>query len=302
MPLHNRHEAFPYTGRDQFVPACASLVHDGFERDDRVIVFATQDKVDDIRDELGAQAEDVTLVPTDEHGRNPSRITAMLHSFSSGGDGRRSLGVNETALLGRSAAGRAEAGLADFLLNDPALRSWPLSIVCLFDMSVLDDVEQRAMRQSHAVLHGDGENPDYLPDLAVSVFSQLLDPPPAQARRMTVRTGQLVEMRGFVRDVAAGYPIGADRVDDLVLAANEVVTNSLRFGRGRCELAAWFEDGSVVCDVRDRGRINDPLVGRIAPPTSATSGRGLWLVNHLCDLVQIRSSSRGTVVRLFVDR
>jgi len=31
-------------------------------------------------------------------------------------------------------------------------------------------------------------------------------------------------------------------------------------------------------------------------------GRGLWLVNNLCDLVQIRSSASGTVVRLHLQR
>jgi hypothetical protein len=32
--------------------------------------------------------------------------------------------------------------------------------------------------------------------------------------------------------------------------------------------------------------------------SSVGGGRGLWIVNHLCDLVQLRSSPAGNVVRL----
>jgi hypothetical protein len=51
--------------------------------------------------------------------------------------------------------------------------------------------------------------------------------------------------------------------------------------------------------VRDAGHITEPLIGRSRSGSGPDSG--LWLVNQLCDLVQIRSSaSLGTVVRLRV--
>ncbi len=54
--------------------------------------------------------------------------------------------------------------------------------------------------------------------------------------------------------------------------------------------------------MRDHGHISDPLAGRLAPPLEQHGGRGLWLVNHLGDLVQIRSSPEGTVVRVHMRR
>ena len=42
----------------------------------------------------------------------------------------------------------------------------------------------------------------------------------------------------------------------------------------------------------------DPLAGRLAPGTEELDGRGLWMVNQLCDLVQLRSSAAGTTVRV----
>ena len=50
----------------------------------------------------------------------------------------------------------------------------------------------------------------------------------------------------------------------------------------------------------DDGVIADPLVGRQTPSPERAGGRGLWLANQLCDLVQIRSGASGTVVRLHV--
>ena len=40
------------------------------------------------------------------------------------------------------------------------------------------------------------------------------------------------------------------------------------------------------------------MVGRVRPEVTQLGGRGLWLANQLCDLMQIRSGSGGTRVRL----
>jgi hypothetical protein len=39
---------------------------------------------------------------------------------------------------------------------------------------------------------------------------------------------------------------------------------------------------------------------RRRPRDAANGGHGMWLANQLCDLVQVRSSRAGTVVRLLV--
>jgi hypothetical protein len=50
--------------------------------------------------------------------------------------------------------------------------------------------------------------------------------------------------------------------------------------------------------VQDDGHITNPLVGRQAPGSFDDASRGLWVVNQLCDLVQVRSSVEGTTVRV----
>ena len=51
----------------------------------------------------------------------------------------------------------------------------------------------------------------------------------------------------------------------------------------------WTEDGSLVCDVRDQG-IDRATRWRAVtrPADDAFGGRGLWIANAVCDLVQIR--------------
>jgi anti-sigma regulatory factor (Ser/Thr protein kinase) len=297
-----RHEALPYRGHAEFVSASVGLARDGLERDERMIFLAAAAKLADVRDALGSDADAVTFVDTDEHGRNPSRITTLLDNFQAAGNGRRGLGVNELVFAGRSPASLREAQFAESVLNTATLQHWPLSLVCLYDCLTLDDESVAEMRRTHPVVHGEPGNPAYDPQRAGALFAAALPAPPGAVEGKDVGSGQLAEMREFVRQFGARGDLAPDRVDDLVLAANEIVTNSLRYGGGRCTLALWQEAGSVVCEVRDAGVIRDPLVGRLAPPPASSAGRGLWLANHLCDLVQIRSSQAGTVVRLHVDR
>ena len=83
-----------------------------------------------------------------------------------------------------------------------------------------------------------------------------------------------------------------------MLAVGELAANSVRHGGGRGILRIWRTEAALVCEVRDRGHIDDPLVGRRRPPLAQLGGRGLWIANSVCDLVQVRSNAQGTAVRV----
>jgi anti-sigma regulatory factor (Ser/Thr protein kinase) len=110
--------------------------------------------------------------------------------------------------------------------------------------------------------------------------------------------GGLAYLREFLGRHAAEAGVEGARVADLVLAVDELATNTLRYARGEGRLRAWRENGSLLVEVADQGHIADPLAGRDCPPPDHVGGRGLYLVNQLCDLVQLRSSPEGSVVRL----
>jgi anti-sigma regulatory factor (Ser/Thr protein kinase) len=118
---------------------------------------------------------------------------------------------------------------------------------------------------------------------------------------MLFEGGSLSALRAFVAKAAEAAGIDAGRAAELVVAVNEVATNSIRYGGGWGTLRVWKETGSLICEVRDRGQIQNLLAGRILPGEPQTGGYGLWLVNHICDLVQVRSSGGECVVRLHMN-
>jgi anti-sigma regulatory factor (Ser/Thr protein kinase) len=108
----------------------------------------------------------------------------------------------------------------------------------------------------------------------------------------------LSEVRGMVRAHADRLGLTPERVSGLELAASEIATNSVLYGGGQGHLRCWADGNTFVCELRDAGRIEQPLVGRTRPTPGQTSGDGLWLAQQLCDLVEIRSGAAGTVVRI----
>ena len=108
-------------------------------------------------------------------------------------------------------------------------------------------------------------------------------------------------LRSAVATVAADASLQAERAADLVLAVNELATNSICHGGGQGTLRMWREDSSLLCEVRDRGQIPEGVFQHDAerPDPDAMSGRGLWLVDQLCDAMQIISSPEsGNAVRV----
>jgi anti-sigma regulatory factor (Ser/Thr protein kinase) len=131
-----------------------------------------------------------------------------------------------------------------------------------------------------------------------SPFDRPLPEPPARARRLVVDRSTLHDVRELVGGQAEAAGLATEAAADLVLTVNELVTNTVRHGGGRGLLSVWPEHDAVVCDVRDHGRIDDPLAGRVEPSVTTEGGRGLWMANRLCELVQVRAYADGGAVRV----
>ena len=85
-----------------------------------------------------------------------------------------------------------------------------------------------------------------------------------------------------------------------MLAVDEAATNSLMHGAAPALLRIWPDGAEIICEISDSGSISDPLAGRRRPGPDWPDGRGLWMINELCDLVELRPTRTGTVVRLHV--
>jgi anti-sigma regulatory factor (Ser/Thr protein kinase) len=117
-------------------------------------------------------------------------------------------------------------------------------------------------------------------------------------RELAFDVAALATLRRSLAGWAGEEELDAQATDELVLAVNELASNSVRHGGGQGRLRVWRQARSLLCEVHDAGHLDVTLVGRRRPLPDAQSGRGLWLVNELCDDVQVCSSAAGTVVRV----
>jgi anti-sigma regulatory factor (Ser/Thr protein kinase) len=296
-----RHEALFYGGADEFVDRTAPFIREGLEADESVLVVVNADKIEMLRSELGPGADAVRFADMAEIGQNPARIIPAWRDFvdESAGSPRRRRGIGEPIWATRSAAELAECERHEALLNLAFAGSPGWRLACPYDTRALEpSVIEEAMRNHPVIVQGG------VPRRSATfrgVAPEPFDRPMADARGTPVELAfgeeMLPAVRGFVAGAAAESGLGPTRTEDLVLAANEIATNSVRHGGGGGVLRMW-EDEALVCEIRDAGLIDRPLAGRERPVPGQTSGFGLWLANQLCDLVQVRSSATGTVVRL----
>ena len=124
-------------------------------------------------------------------------------------------------------------------------------------------------------------------------------PAPARAAALAYRD-DLAHVRAFAAAQARRAGLPAGRARDLVLAVSELAANTWRHTDAGGTVHIWAADGEVLCQVHDSGHVGDPLAGRRRPIPDAGRGQGLWVVNQLCDLVELRTGSTGTTIRLHV--
>lgn len=289
-----RHDALTYAGEDDFVRFATAFFEMGLGEDEPGILISTPKRLVAVRDSLGDLAPHIRFVDTAAEVRNPAVALSVLQGFTEANEGRRVRGIGDLVHAGQLPAATAEAQLHELMLNTPVTDDWNMWLTCPYDRSVLGEDEIEQVTLCHP-----GQRID-LSNLVAEKFGAELPLRPDDAETFPVEASELGSLRAIVRTAATMTGLSEERADDFVYAVNEVISNSFRHGDGKARVALWAEGDSLVCEVTDGGRIVDPLTGRIPPSLTRPSGRGLWMVNHLCDLVQVRSPQSGTYVRMFV--
>jgi anti-sigma regulatory factor (Ser/Thr protein kinase) len=299
-----RHEALFYNGEEGFLRGTLPFIGEALAADEPVLVAVREERAEPLRRVLGADAARVRFADMRELGRNPARVIPAWRDFlaGQGGDESPVRGIGEPVWPGRSDPELDECHRHESLLNLAFSGGPAWSLLCPYDLDELDPQQIHAARATHPAVMHEGvsrRNEAYLPlHRAPDVLTGALPDPPPERVELSFTFRGLGAVRELVTAQADHAGLAEEARNDLVLAVNELVTNSVQYGGGGGTLRIWSEHAALVCDVRDRGYIDDPLAGRIAPPLDQHGGRGLWLVNHLCDLVQIRSTPNGTVVRV----
>ncbi|MGC5021530.1 ATP-binding protein [Micromonospora sp. DT47] len=111
---------------------------------------------------------------------------------------------------------------------------------------------------------------------------------------------RVTELRHVVSSCAHSAGLGGQRLDDFVLAVNELITNAVRHGGGQGWLRLWRRPGELVCEVSDHGHgISTRRLGdRSRPAPDTAGGWGLWLAREVSDAMEVESGAAGTTVRI----
>jgi hypothetical protein len=297
-----RHEAFLWADAEDFVEGLLPFLEDGLAADEPMMVAVGPEHTGWLRDALGCRASAIDFVDMHQLGRNPARIIPAWQQFldEKAAGGRPARGIGEPIWPGRRAEELLECQLHEALLNvavDPELPFW---LICPYDTRQLaESVIEEAFR-SHPVLveadsytgssgYGGRAHVD-------SLFATDLDAPAGQVRQAHFTSADVGRLLTYTRLEFYVAGLSVSRAADLAHVVERLARSSLRRGSTGGTVTLWSQPGAVVCEVADDQPVDDLLLGRRVP--SGEDHDALWVANQLCDLVQLRSTERGSAVRL----
>ncbi len=295
-----RHLALFYRGRGEYLAALRGFIQASRARGDAVFVAVPKRKAELVRRELDGDLAQVALVDMAELGRNPARIMPALLTYAGKHCGQHVCCIGEPIWPGRTAAEVQEATRHEALIN-LAFRHSPVTVLCPYDSTGLPKSVIADAARTHPAVIKDRQQtasarylgpPDFPPRC-----NRALPRPPVHAEALGY-SGDLRPVRSFVASRAKCAGLTAPRLPDLVLAVSELAANTLRHTDGGGIVQVWQTGEEIICQVADTGQITDPLARHRAPSDELLGGKGLWLVNQVCDLVQARTGQAGTTTRL----
>ena len=280
------HHAHLYGSPDEYIRAVAAFVEAGARKGEPVMVALPGPKGDLLKPVL-AGLRGVEHVDLGDLGRNPGRFLPAAMDFVADHAHPARI-VAEPIWPGRDRDEVAEAARQESLVCRTRAE-WPAEMLCLYDGRRLPPGTISEMWRSHPDVTALGINlssagylgePGSIPD-----SHWPLEPPPSSGETIEMDFYRVNPVRAGARAVAARAGLPVERVEDLVLAVTELAWHSILSGGGTGRLRMWTKSsGAAVCEVLD-------VSGR-------PEAEELWLVNQLCDLVQVRNGPAGTLIRI----
>jgi anti-sigma regulatory factor (Ser/Thr protein kinase) len=297
------HRAYLYDGEYDYLSSVSTFVQAGLRDAEPAFVAVPGRRAALLRERLGAESPLLRYGAMAETGRNPARLIPELYAFVEEHPGQRVRYVGESIWPGRSDAELCEATRHEALIN-LAFATSAVSILCPYDARGLGASVVGGVQRTHpSILQAGLTQPatGYAEGVVPAECEDPLPTPPANAQTLGYETS-LRQVRDLVASHGAALGMAADRITNLVIAAGEITANTLRHTSAGGTFWIWHTGEELICQVRDQGWVTDPLAGR-QRHSPEDSGHGLWVVNQVCDLVEIRSSqAAGTVIRLHMRR
>jgi anti-sigma regulatory factor (Ser/Thr protein kinase) len=296
------HEALLYRDIDSYLVGSLSFIRAGIAAGGAVLVAAPRANLHRLADEIGAERAGMCLVDMYDEGCNPGRVIPwLLQAFVDAHPWRAARVVCEQMWPGRSPDEYPGCVQQEALLN-AVFSGRDARILCPYDVANLEPhVIADAATTHPTVIDGSERRVSEHygdPHAVVEAFNLPLPDlgPPEVSMRFDASAVNSV--RRLVALHAAYAGMAPERATELHTAVNEVATNAVVHGGGAGAFAIYRGRDRLICEIRDAGRISDPLVGRIPAQRGAKLGRGLLLVHRVCDLVQTHVNDTGTTTRL----
>ncbi|QTD98364.1 sensor histidine kinase [Streptomyces cyanogenus] len=305
------HPALFYGDTREYLAGTVPFVRAALAADEPVAVAVPGENLRLIQDELGADGAAVRFLDMREAGRNPGRIIpGVLRAFADAQPpGRRVHIIGEPVWAGRSPAEYPACAQHEALIN-AAFQGREVTILCPYDTSRLDERALADAHATHPVVIPAGSAAEHVsaaydPDGVVARYNEPLTAAPGAGPGVLAvdfDEDSLSAVRHLATDHGARLGLAGLALENLALITAELTTNSVVHGGGTGAITVWSEDGYVLCEVRDQGRLTDPLAGRRPASRDQRGGRGLLLVNLLSDLVRTHTGPQGTTIRSYLSR
>jgi anti-sigma regulatory factor (Ser/Thr protein kinase) len=293
------HLALFYEGAADYLSAVRGWLEGARARAEPVFAAVPGAVSAQLQSALPGASPDIQFADMAELGRNPARIITAFLAFAAEHAGSQVCCLSEPVWPSRSAAEVREAARNEALLN-VAMAGMRATVMCTYNTAELRPSVIATARRTHPAFFRDGapqQSPVYPRSGAPAAWDRPLPLPPRRAASLTYDT-DLAVLRDFVVRQAGRSGLGAERAADLVLSASEVAANTLRHTSRPGTVIAWHTADEFLCQITDTGQITDPLAGLRPPSEERLGGQGLWVVNKVCDLVELRTGPNGTTIRL----
>jgi hypothetical protein len=186
-----------------------------------------------------------------------------------------------------------------------ALSGLPVTLICLCDAEPISDDAERFLYWNHPeLLVGPTVSPNPRYRAPAEVLASTPAPPaPAlgprtRSSRSRNGTTTLRGIRAWTKRHGLEAGLAPERIEGLVLALCELVSNSIEHGAGHGTLSWWTRPGRVVAQIYDPGHMSTTTPGLRRPALLSVRARGVWMARQLCDLLHLWITVDGTHARL----
>jgi anti-sigma regulatory factor (Ser/Thr protein kinase) len=297
------HQVLFYDSVEEFLAAVVPFVEEGLRRREALLAVIGPANAGALRRSLGTGAGGVDFVDAAAWYDAPGRTLAAYHRYLTERAERnlRVRVVGEPVWTGRDEVETTEWTRYESVLN-VTLADTPAWVICPYNRQrVPPTVVADALRtHPELVTRSGGETSSGYADPAAFHAERrpgFSEAPDAGCEWLTF-AGDPRPVREFAAFYAGRAGLARNRIDDLMVAVNEIATNAIKHGAGFGEFGIWLADGRLECQISDPGQADDHFLGYLPGDPGSDHGHGLWLVRQLTDLMEITTGPSGTTVRL----